>query len=84
MPLLSGKSEQHESDICAQAGQDCKALGKKRLPCTMNDYLIAPLTIVIKMQRPSRAFEIYSLCYDKLLFARLVDLLNSFALYDAN
>lgn len=48
VPLLAGESEQHESDICAQAGQDCKALGKKRLSCTMNDYLIALLTIVIK------------------------------------
>jgi len=49
VPLLSGESEQHESDICAQAGQDYKALGKKRLSCTMNDCLIALLTIVIKM-----------------------------------
>jgi len=49
VPLLAGESEQHESDICAQAGQDCKALGKKRLSCTMNDCLIALLTIVIKM-----------------------------------
>jgi len=47
----------------------------------MNDYLLALLTIVIKMYRPSRAFEIYLLCYDKLLFARLADLSNSSALY---
>ena len=49
VPLLTGKSKQHESDICAQADQDCKALGKKRLPCTTNDYLIALLIIVIKI-----------------------------------
>ena len=49
VPLLAGKSKQHESDICAQEGQDCKALGKKRLPCTTNDYLIALLIIVIKI-----------------------------------
>ena len=47
--LLPGESEQRESDICAQAGQDCKALGRKRLFCTMNDCLLALLTIVIKI-----------------------------------
>ena len=45
VPLLPGESEQHESDICTQAGQDCKALGKKRLSSTMNDCLLALLTI---------------------------------------
>ena len=47
--LLPGESEQRESDIRAQAGQDCKALGRKRLFCTMNDCLLALLTIVIKI-----------------------------------
>ena len=49
VPLLPGESEQCESGVCAQAGQDCKASGKKRLSCTMNDYLLALLTIVIKV-----------------------------------